>query len=99
MSLITRVRRRSDLLLLGLALALSLGTHCTQAALVRRGPYLQQGTTNSMVIRWRTDVATDSLVRYGLTPDNLAAVASDSAVLTEHIVLVSGLETDTAYFY
>ena len=71
---------------------------CAQAALVTRGPYLQQGTINSVVGRWRTDVPSDSLVRYGLTADNLANVASDAA-LTEHIVTISGLQIETAYFY
>lgn len=30
---------------------------------VTRGPYLQTGTSASIVVRWRTDVATDSRVR------------------------------------
>jgi hypothetical protein len=32
---------------------------------VTRGPYLQQQTDHSIIVRWRTDVATDSVVRYG----------------------------------
>ena len=32
---------------------------------VVRGPYLQQGTPDSVVVRWRTDVPTDSAVHFG----------------------------------
>ena len=38
------------------------------AAVLRRGPYLQVGTPNSVIVRWRTDVATDSRVLFGLDP-------------------------------
>src|SRR5438477_3335717 len=99
MSLIKRIKQRSNLILLPFALAQWLGTPCAGAALVTRGPYLQQGTTNSLVIRWRTDAATDSLVRYGSSADQLTGVAGNAAVLTEQIVLLSGLQTDTQYFY
>ena len=34
-------------------------------AFVTRGPYLQLGTTNSIVVRWRTNVPTTSQVSYG----------------------------------
>jgi hypothetical protein len=33
-----------------------------------RGPYLQMGTPTTQVVRWRTDVATDSRVRLGASP-------------------------------
>jgi hypothetical protein len=38
---------------------------------VVRGPYLQQGTPNSVVVRWRTDVPTDTAVKFGLDPAKL----------------------------
>jgi tetratricopeptide (TPR) repeat protein len=34
---------------------------------VVRGPYLQLGTSSSVVVRWRTDVSSNSRVRYGLS--------------------------------
>ena len=37
-------------------------------ALLLRGPYLQSATPSSIVIRWRTDVPTDSTVLYGTVP-------------------------------
>lgn len=85
--------------MLFLGLAAGAGVICAGAATVTRGPYLQQGTTNSVVVRWRTDVATDSLVRYGLSPDALNGLASDASLVTEHIVLLSGLQMDTRYYY
>ena len=50
-----------------------------EAPRVVRGPYLQSGTSSSVIIKWRTDEATDSLVRYGLDhdPDGLTAVGNE----------------------
>src|ERR1043166_7322275 len=39
---------------------------------ITRGPYLQLGTTNSMVVRWRSEHPTPSEVAYGLSPDKLS---------------------------
>jgi acid phosphatase type 7 len=66
---------------------------------VTRGPYLQMGTPTSMMVRWRTDAATASRVRYGLGADNLSGVADDATLTTEHMVTVSGLQADTLYYY
>ena len=66
---------------------------------VVRGPYLQLGTPVSMVIRWRTDQASDSRVIYGSSPASLVNSVEDSALTTEHELLVSGLTPDTTYFY
>ena len=70
-----------------------------QATTVTRGPYLQVPTTGSMTVRWRTDVPTDSRVAYGAAVGSLGSTADDLAATTEHIVTVSGLNTDTKYFY
>ena len=43
------------------------------AATVTRGPYLQESTPTSVVVRWRTDVATDSDVDWGTSPSNLTS--------------------------
>ena len=48
-----------------------------EAQTVVRGPYLQSGTPSSVIVKWRTDEATDSLVRYGLDPDGLDAVGNE----------------------
>jgi hypothetical protein len=70
----------------------------TLAAIIR-GPYLQLGTTNSMVIRWRTDRPTASEVSYGTSPAKLSKRAKASGTLTEHVVLLTNLQPDTKYFY
>jgi hypothetical protein len=64
-----------------------------------RGPYLQMPTTNSVVIRWRTDKPTKGYLRYGRTPERATNRVSHSGVLTEHIVRLGGLKPDTRYYY
>ncbi len=64
-----------------------------------RGPYLQLATTNSMVIRWRTDRESKGLVRYGLTAATATNVVSHAGELTEHVVRLGKLKPDTRYFY
>ena len=72
-----------------------------EAQTVVRGPYLQSGTSSSVIIKWRTDEATDSLVRYGLDhdPDGLQLSATNSTSTTEHAVELTGLSADVKYFY
>ncbi|MDB6173270.1 MAG: metallophosphoesterase [Chthoniobacteraceae bacterium] len=67
--------------------------------LITRGPYLQAGTPESIVVRWRTDEATDSRVRFGIDAANLDAVQDDSTLTTEHEVKLTGLTADTHYYY
>ena len=69
------------------------------SASVTRGPYLQIGTPNSTIVRWRTNVATDSRVSFGVTQGSLSSVADDATQTTEHEVLVTGLSPATKYFY
>lgn len=69
------------------------------AAFVVRGPYLQTMTPVSVVVRWRTDLATDSRVRCGDAPDNLTQIVSDAAVTTEHELSLVGLQPATTYYY
>jgi hypothetical protein len=70
-----------------------------QTPVVTRGPYLQLGTPTSVTVRWRTDVATDSRVRFGPSPASLTSVADNPTVTTEHQVNVTGLLTDGLYYY
>lgn len=69
------------------------------AQTVTRGPYLQTLTPDSVVIRWRTDEATSSLVRYGTDQDGLSLTAGSSTLTEEHEVSLSRLASDTRYFY
>jgi len=66
---------------------------------VTRGPYLQMGTPGSLIVRWRTSVATDSCVRYGTDLASLSLLACDPAITTEHSVAVQGLGPATRYYY
>ncbi|MCW5979193.1 MAG: metallophosphoesterase [Bryobacteraceae bacterium] len=67
--------------------------------LVTRGPYLQLSTPSSQVVRWRTDVATNSRVRYGTDPNGLVSSASDPLSTTEHVVTLTSLAANTRYYY
>lgn len=68
-------------------------------ASITRGPYLQLGTSDSMVIRWRTDVPTDSVVRWGDAPGDLTESITDPALTTEHTITLTGLEPQSRYYY
>ena len=69
------------------------------ALTLTRGPYLQLGTQSSIVVRWRTETATNSRVRYGTNPSDLSSVVDDSTIATEHVVKLTGLNPSTKYYY
>lgn len=64
-----------------------------------RGPYLQLQTSNSMILRWRTNRDSKGLVRYGLTPESATNLARHAGILSEHVVRLGGLRSDTRYYY
>ncbi|MBK8340718.1 MAG: metallophosphoesterase family protein [Flavobacteriales bacterium] len=64
-----------------------------------RGPYLQASTPTSIVVKWKTDVPTDSRVRYGSTVGALDLSATLAAQVLEHEVTLTGLQPNTTYFY
>jgi PKD repeat protein len=64
-----------------------------------RGPYLQVGTPDSIIVRWRTSIAMDSRVEYGSAPGALTESEEDPALVTDHIVELTGLDDDTRYYY
>ncbi|MEO7393966.1 MAG: metallophosphoesterase family protein, partial [Chitinophagaceae bacterium] len=70
----------------------------TTATLIR-GPYMNTALKNSIVIRWRTDVATDSKVNYGTAAGSLTQSFTDNTITTEHVATVTGLTTNTLYYY
>lgn len=69
------------------------------SASVSRGPYLNAATQHSVHIRWRTNTATNSVVQFGLIDGTLNQTTTDAALVTEHDVLITGLNPDTKYFY
>ena len=70
-----------------------------QGPSLTRGPYLQLGTPTSIVVRWRTATAAQSVVRFGTAPGQLTSTTSLGTATTEHIVPLIGLEAHTRYFY
>lgn len=66
---------------------------------VTRGPYLNSRGSSSIVVRWRTQSATDSRVWYGLSPGALTATADDATLTTEHKVTLGSLLSETKYYY
>jgi Purple acid Phosphatase, N-terminal domain len=82
-----------------LSFDLELKGNAPAVPVLKRGPYLQIGTSNSVVVRWRTDIANDTKVSYGLTASSLASVASSATPVTEHEIQLTGLTPNTKYFY
>ncbi|HNC98234.1 MAG TPA: metallophosphoesterase family protein, partial [Myxococcota bacterium] len=72
---------------------------CVGAVSITRGPYLQNATPVSITIRWRTEVASPSVVFYGTEPEFLYQVTGNIQPVTEHEVVVDGLSPSTLYYY
>lgn len=69
------------------------------AATIVRGPYLQRTSATAAVLRWRTDVATDTWSGWGEVAGVYDQTASSSAPVTEHVVAISSLAAKTLYYY
>ena len=67
---------------------------------VTRGPYLQRGSPTEVLVRWRTDIQTNSRVRYWTADDPSTVYEEiDSTTTTEHRVALTGLSAETQYYY
>lgn len=64
-----------------------------------KGPYLQIGTSNSMIIRWETSTAANSQVTYGTSSVALTNTVSNAASVTSHSIQLTGLSPFTKYYY
>ncbi len=73
-------------------------TTCLAQEIIR-GPYLQVATPNSITIRWRTDLSTDTKLWYGDSPSNLTSFEFIAGNRIEHQIDLSGLNPATTYFY
>ena len=73
------------------------GTNLEQPLIIR-GPYLQRGTESGIVIRWATDAPGQGMVRYG-TDTDMALTQEEQTITCEHQVELSGLTSDTKYYY
>lgn len=97
----TRLRTRllSAALILGAGLLAVGGAPRAQGSPVTRGPYLQAGSATRVVVRWRTAMATESVVRFGTAPGVLTATVAVAGTRTDHAVTLAGLAPHTRYFY
>jgi hypothetical protein len=66
---------------------------------VTRGPYLNLGTSNSMIVKWRTDILCDSKIWYGTSITSLTNQASSPSFVTDHEIKILGLNPATVYYY
>jgi hypothetical protein len=76
-----------------------LGVTFIPAATLIKGPYLQIGTQNSMIVRWETNIATDTKVAYGTSSVALTSSVTNPAVSVNHSVSITGLSPYTKYYY
>ena len=60
---------------------------------------MQVGTQNSMIVRWETDIASDTKLMYGTNAAALTSTITNASNVTSHIVQVTGLAPYTKYYY
>ena len=84
-------------------LMLSVTTAEAQAVSLTRYPYIQSLTTTSVVIAWRTDIPANSLIYYDFSPwadpSQYRFSVSDDVQTTEHALTLTGLFSNTTYYY
>lgn len=66
---------------------------------VTRGPYLQMGSSDHVVLRWRSSLAGDSRVAWGDAPGALTWSSDDPVVTKEHVVPIFGLAPESTIYY
>jgi predicted phosphodiesterase len=64
-----------------------------------RGPYLQALSDNSIIVRWRTNVASTSSVRFSKTAGHLDKTVFENTPVIDHIVKLDGLDAKSRYYY
>lgn len=69
-----------------------------QAASFPRGPFVQNATTNSVQVIWRTPTPASTFVEFGLSTD-LGSLVTDDALVSTHVATLSGLTPGTRYYY
>lgn len=69
-----------------------------QSSLVR-GPYLNSGSPESMVIRWRSTASEIGQIAFGIEVNNLTDTLTELGPHQEHEIRVSSLMPNTKYYY
>ncbi len=80
-------------------LALLLLSTAIIAQTVSRGPYLQQATPSSIIIKWQTSSATNTKVNYGTSLAAINQSTIDAVSSTNHEIKITGLQPYTKYYY
>ena len=70
-----------------------------RARAVRRGPYLQMSTPNSVVIRWQTVDRVPGVVRWGAHDGPLDQITANDELGRDHRIELVGLAPATTYDY
>jgi Calcineurin-like phosphoesterase len=66
---------------------------------VDRGPYLQRGSHNTAVVRWRTDYPTETVAYLGSNFGDVKPIVQNNTLTTDHTAVITGLSADTNYHY
>lgn len=68
-------------------------------ALLTRGPYIQNTTDSTAIVRWRTNIPAPSSLQYGTTHGTYNTATDSTAFKTDHEIVVSGLTPNSKYYY
>lgn len=91
-----RIYSRWILLLL---LSSSLAHPLYAQSILSRGPYLQLGTSTSIIVKWKTTLPTESQVKIGYTSTTYFQTKEISLSTTDHEVVIDNLVPNTKYYY
>lgn len=80
-------------------LALAFNSVMAQTLTVTRGPYLQQATPNSIIIKWRTNTAGTTKVNFGTSLSGLTSSVTNTVSSVDHEIKLTGLLPYTKYYY
>ncbi len=72
---------------------------CSEENEIIRGPYLHLATQSSIIVRWKTSTAQNSVIRYGIDSTKLNNRIELSILTTDHEIDITQLEADTRYYY
>ena len=81
-----------------IVLAVAGAASLCHAQIITRGPYLQRGSKDFVILKWRTSSSIAPTVKIGTTPGAENFSFSGSAA-TNHRVEISGLQPSTKYYY
>jgi len=70
-----------------------------QSSTITRGPYIQNITRTSGVIRWRTNIPTSSKITLGESINSQNLIVGDKALVTDHELAINQLKPNKKYFY